>query len=54
MIRQAPRQWPVGESAKNTTTGEGTELATVSVFGRVQGELTRFDNTVREPDWGPL
>ncbi|TVO62416.1 Tol-Pal system beta propeller repeat protein TolB [Spiribacter vilamensis] len=35
-------------------TDEGTELATVSVFGRVQGELTRFENTVREPDWGPL
>jgi TolB protein len=32
----------------------GTELATVSVFGRVQGELTRFENVVREPDWGPL
>ncbi|MFO8156212.1 MAG: Tol-Pal system beta propeller repeat protein TolB [Thiohalospira sp.] len=32
----------------------GTELATVSVFGRVQGGLTEFDNAVREPDWGPL
>ncbi|MEX0373601.1 Tol-Pal system beta propeller repeat protein TolB [Spiribacter roseus] len=35
-------------------TGDATELATVSVFGRVQGGLTEFDNTVREPDWGPL
>ena len=33
---------------------DGTELATVSVFGRIQGSLTEFDNTVREPDWGPL
>jgi len=35
-------------------TGDSTELATVSVFGRIQGQLTPFENTVREPDWGPL
>ncbi len=35
-------------------TQQGSELATVSVFGRIQGGLTEFDNTVREPDWGPL
>mgnify|MGYP000158395437 FL=1 len=40
--------------AYTRATDAGTELATVSVFGRVQGELTRFENTVREPDWGPL
>jgi len=34
--------------------GDATELATVSVFGRVQGALTEFDHTVREPSWGPL
>jgi len=35
-------------------TERGTELATVSLFGRIQGKLTEFINTVREPDWGPL
>jgi len=35
-------------------TDRGTELATVSLFGRIQGKLTEFINTVREPDWGPL
>jgi len=34
--------------------GDGSEIATVSVFGRVQGQLTDFRETVREPDWGPL
>jgi len=40
--------------AYTRSVDDGTELATVSVFGRVQGGLTEFDNTVREPDWGPL
>ena len=40
--------------AYTRASGAGTELATVSVFGRIQGQLTEFDNTVREPDWGPL
>ncbi len=40
--------------AYTRSSEQGTELATVSVFGRVQGELTEFNNTVREPDWGPL
>ena len=34
--------------------GDRSEIATVSVFGRVQGQLTDFRETVREPDWGPL
>lgn len=34
--------------------GAGSELATVSVYGRAQGELTDFPAEVREPDWSPL
>ncbi|MGE0385696.1 MAG: Tol-Pal system beta propeller repeat protein TolB [Gammaproteobacteria bacterium] len=37
-----------------TTTGRGTELAAVSVDGRVRQRLSQSSGEVREPDWGPL
>lgn len=43
-----------GMIAYTRAIGDRSEIATVSVFGRVQGQLTDFRETVREPDWGPL
>ncbi|PWG61152.1 Tol-Pal system protein TolB [Spiribacter halobius] len=40
--------------AYTRATGGDSELATVSVYGRAQGELTDFPAEVREPDWSPL
>ncbi|MEX0451678.1 Tol-Pal system beta propeller repeat protein TolB [Spiribacter sp. 218] len=54
-LDESPSFSASGSMIAYTRSANGTtELATVSVFGRVQGELTEFNHTVREPDWGPL
>jgi len=54
-LDESPSFAPNGSMIIYTTVGRrGTELAAVSVDGRVRQSLTQGDTEVREPAWGPL
>ncbi len=54
-LDESPSFAPNGSMILYTTVGaRGTELAAVSVDGRVRQRLTQSSGEVREPDWGPV